>query len=450
MRAGLLAAIALATLLLGTCSDTNLVALLTNEVKRANNKFLIIQDIAPKEVIDVNPGVRWTVTFDRPIDVATVDATKVAIEPSAGITPKLSFSPDSKVLYVEAEPYLADTTEYKITITTGVRGADGSDLEQQRSWSFTTGIYPAGMVSINAGSALTGTTNVSLTLTCNDASEWYSVATSEAGLVSWTNISTRPTFAVPSTINGVDGEQAVYVQFRQGLGTTAKYSIVKNDTIIFDHTPPTVDAGPQRWVNASSTAIPAPSAYDLNGIQGYLWSGVAFSTSAAVLVPTFSNPGLDGDYTVTLSVTDNAGNVGSDTMTLTRDSIAPSLAPTFLGVPATPTISPTPTWSWQGNSVNADGGESPKIFRYRLNYWEPVELTWKPYYAYADKVGSTSYAPRFTPPKDYGLPDGKYRNTAYEPILYRMYVWETDNAGNLSPYVQAPEFSRTTARRASG
>jgi hypothetical protein len=147
---------------------------------------------------------------------------------------------------------------------------------------------------------------------------------------------------------------------------------------------------------------------------------------------------------VTLSVTDNAGNVGSDAMTLTRDSIAPSLAPTFLSVPATPTIVPNPTWSWLGNSVNAGGGESPKIFRYRLNYYEPVENTWKPYYAYSDNVGSTSYAPRFTPPKDYGLPADKYRNTAYEPILYRMYVWETDNAGNLSPSAVSPDIAVTS------
>lgn len=445
MRAALLLLIAISAVLLTTCSDTNIVALLTSEVKRANNRFLIVQDITPKEVIDVNPGVRWTITFDRPIDRATVDGTKVTIEPSAGITPKLTFSPDSKVLYVEAEPYLANITEYTVTITTGVKGADGSDLEQQRSWSFTTGIYPAGGVSINSGLALTGSTNVPLTLTCNDAAEWYSVATSEAGLVSWTSITTRPTTTIASfPINSGDGEQTVYVQFRQGLGSTAKYSVVKSDTIILDQTPPTVDAGPQRWVNASSTAVPAPSASDLNGIQGYLWTGVTCTPSAADLVPTFSNPGADGNYTVMLSVTDNAGNVGSDTMILTRDSIAPSLAPTFLSVPATPAIVPNPTWSWQGNSVNAGGGESPKIFRYRLNYWEPVESTWKPYYAYADKVTSTSYAPRFTPPKAYGLPDDRYRNTAYEPILYRMYVWETDNAGNLSSYVQAPDIAVTS------
>ncbi len=219
---------------------------------------------------------------------------------------------------------------------------------------------------------------------------------------------------------------------------------VKQDTIILDTTPPTVDAGPQRWVNASGTTTPAPTASDLNGIKSYVWTGVSCSpASADVLVPTFLNPGANGNYTVTLSVTDNAGNPASDTMILTRDGTAPSLAPTFISVPATPSILPDPTWSWQGNSSISWGGETPKLFSYKLNWWEPRAHSWEPHVS-ANMVTTTQYTPRYEPPKYLGLPYSKYQNTVYEPILYRMTVWEMDKAGNLSPSASAADIAVTT------
>jgi hypothetical protein len=419
IRAALLAAIALATVLLGTCSDTNLVALLTSEVKRANNKFLVIQSVTPTELIDVNPGVRWIVTFDREIDTTTVSAATVKIEPATGITPKFTFSPDAKILYVEAEPFLADTTAYMITITAGVRAADGSDMELERSWSFTTGIYPAGTVAVNGGAALTNSETVSLTLYCNDAAEFYSVATDEAGLTSWTSISTWPTTIVTPfmlTSGGGDGEYAAYVKLKQGGGTTAKYSVVKSDTIILDKTAPTVDAGTQRWTNTTYTVTPAPSASDLHGIASYAWSctepAVTFTPSnvASPAVGVSAVP-VDGNYTLTLTVTDGAGNTAADTMILTKDVLPPSSPPTVDAgkTTASPTTSLIPSWYWVKGS--SSGGETVPIYR--------IILDGTTLY---DKSTKTYYRPGFKPPEAAGLADG----------AHRLIVRETDYAGNLS------------------
>ena len=57
IRAALLAAVGAAGLLLAACSNVNLVQLLTTEVMRATNKFLVIQSVDPVNgAANVDPG----------------------------------------------------------------------------------------------------------------------------------------------------------------------------------------------------------------------------------------------------------------------------------------------------------------------------------------------------------------------------------------------------------
>lgn len=426
---------------LSTCSNPfDWVATVTDEVMVANHKYLEVLAVKPvKDEPAFSQDDPILIDFNRDIDLSSVTDATIVLVPSTTWTSSFDTGTDRLKIIPDLLP---PDQDYQVTVNAGVKGTDGSVLRDPYTWNFHAIPAPTGNVKINNDAMYTKSATVTLNVTANSYVTHMRWAQSEVDLAS------TPYVAVAATVNsygliGGEGTRTVYMQFRDNTPPYRETN-VKQDTIILDMTPPTVDAGPQRLVNASATTTPAPTASDLNGIQGYLWTGVSCSPSADVLVPTFNNPGADGNYTVTLSVTDNAGNVGSDTMILTRDGTAPSLAPTFITVPATPSILPNPTWSWQGNSVNSWGGETPKLFRYRLNWLEPRELTWKPYDAYATMVPDTQYTAPYDPPKYLGLPNSKYMNTAYEPILYRMTVWEMDKAGNLSPPGTAADITVTT------
>ncbi|MBE3065682.1 MAG: Ig-like domain-containing protein, partial [Spirochaetes bacterium] len=171
IRAALLAAIALATLLLGTCSETNIVALLTSEVKRANNKFLKVDGVKnPTAQTDVNPGVQMRIDFDRAVDPTTISADTVLISGPGTFTLARELSEDNKVLYVQPNPYLSSLEDYTLTLTTGIKSALGEELELPYDWTFKTGTYPAGTVTVTVSQAEVAYTNLlssELTIKCN-------------------------------------------------------------------------------------------------------------------------------------------------------------------------------------------------------------------------------------------------------------------------------------------
>ncbi len=101
-------------------------------------------------------------------------------------------------------------------------------------------------------------------------------------------------------------------------------------TLVWDATPPTVNAGTDATVNASylqdaTVSDPAPS----SGIATYLWtreSGpgtVTFGTPDAV--DTTVSADTDGTYVCRLNVTDNAGNYAFDEFTLIWDTVSPTV-----------------------------------------------------------------------------------------------------------------------------
>jgi hypothetical protein len=447
------AGVVLSTLALVTCDSTNVLALITTEVKKANNKLLVVTGlVSPASTANVNPGIAITLEFDRPVDTKTVTSSSISIAPTDGsavdFALAISFSNANKTVTLEPNPFLKDNTSYDIVLSKDVLAEDGSELEKAMSWSFTTGVYPAGNLLITdaSGNDISYTKNqiglyskiIYKTVADkyrlgNAPTDFNNFADPDAGwrstildCSSGAVFQLPPSFALPAG----DGSKTVYIQFQRS--STGDMSTVRSDTIILDQTPPTVEAGPEVWVS-TGTASPSATASDTNGVASYMWSGVTCSSAANILAPTFSNPGVDDIYPATLTVTDVAGNVGTDTTSLVRDTAPLNKAPTFISVPPAGYLIDYKqfSWSWQGNADNLRGGETPKLFRFRLNYNDPVD-GWKPAFVYADKVTSTQYSPKFSPPKTQGLYDLKIHNTIYEPIAYRMYVWETDRLGNLS------------------
>jgi hypothetical protein len=448
-----LAGLMLSTLALVTCDSTNVLAMITTEVKKANNKLLVVTGlVSPASTANVNPGIAITLEFDRPVDTNTVTTSTISVTPTDGsavdFSIAVSFSNGNKTVTLEPNPFLKDNTSYDIVLSKDVLAEDGSELEKAMSWSFKTGVYPAGNLLITdaSGNDIAYTMyekGLYAKMIYKAVVDQYRLGTSPTDFANFTDpdagwlnppgssgsIKQLPLdFALPIG----DGTKTVYIQFLRK--NPFDMSTVRSDTIILDQTPPAVEAGPDLWVS-TNTAVPSATASDANGIVSYAWSGdgITYSPAANILAPTLLNPTTDGPYTAKLEVTDVAGNVGTDTATLTRDTVAPNFAPLFSGtLPSGYLMDPAPQWSWIGQANNINGGESPKQFNFALYYCVSMKGSWRAYLT-KSKVVDTQYRPVFNPPESRGLFSLKYHNTLYEPIEYYLSVSETDRVGNLSP-----------------
>ena len=252
LRAALLAAVAAAGLLLTACSNVNIIDLLTTEVKRATNKFLIVQSVDPANgVVNANAGGRIAIKVDRTVDMATVDAATITLTDLTGTDPTVveldyDFNDVSKILYLDPDPWLGDNTEYVLTITKGVKGSDGSELETEYTWSFTTGVFPKVNIKIEADKAATNKldpTKLNLNIECNKiTSIVYHLGSTEAEcLASTAWYPVGGTNFIDSTHFGFaagDGQRSVYIQLKdEGL---MEYSAVRFDTIVLDTVKPTI------------------------------------------------------------------------------------------------------------------------------------------------------------------------------------------------------------------
>jgi hypothetical protein len=440
MRAALLAAIALATLLLGTCSDTNLVALLTNEVKRANNKFLVVQSVDPtNSSINVNPGMRMSVKVDRILDMTTVGSSTVTVTDLTGTDPTVfqlvfSFNDVTKTLYLDSDPWLADQTDYVLTITKGVKGSDGSELENEYTWSFRTGTYPKGNVKIEADRSATNKASpakLSLNIVCNKTlGIVYRLGQTEAECLAsgaWYPVggtvfpdSTNFGFASGS----LDGPQSAYIQFKDE--GSSEYSAVRYDTIILDTVLPVITVY-SLTIYQNLTTTPTPSisgSDDRSGVDTttFLWANggnpVTF-TPANVQAPSVAVTGSEKvPYPVTVTVKDLAGNTSAPaTVNVYKDTIPPDGAPVVAATTPSPAFTPAPRWSWTATST-AGTGEAPPQFKYEIRN-SANEL----FYTLSSTALSYNTRPAIKWP-DYsrGAP----------PDTYTIYVWERDLAGNTS------------------
>ncbi len=183
--------------------------------------------------------------------------------------------------------------------------------------------------SINAGAAYTNSTSVNLTTTCaTDAGVgWVQVAFGNtASPTNRQSCSSNMSW----TLTAGDATKTVYMRFRDSAWNTTSDT---TDTIIFDGTPPVVMA----WAD-----IVTNHAVFLTGtVDGNIsWIGSLLWTNNSTEIWTFTIPGAvdnqstlhitdasaNGTYIVQFASTDNAGNTNSDTMNLTWDTVAPTVA----------------------------------------------------------------------------------------------------------------------------
>jgi hypothetical protein len=162
---------------------------------------------------------------------------------------------------------------------------------------------------------------------------------------------------------------------------------------------------------------------DGSGVAGYAWTQTAAPDGGTI---TFGSPDqattsieadVHGNYGISLTVTDNAGNQATADFSLNWDIQAPA-EPEVTGIEHTP--EQQPTWSW------TSGGGGNGTFRHRLVY---PGLDPEPWSAETTETSWTPPSPLVADPTD---ADGDGLGDEPDSHTYRLEVQERDEVGNWS------------------
>jgi len=186
-----------------------------------------------------------------------------------------------------------------------------------------------GSITINGDAYYTRSITVTLSLSAASASgvNQMRFSTDNSTWSAWESYRLTKAY----TLSGGDGDKTVYVQFRDNAGVTATDS----SSIKLDTTAPNASAGQNRTVPAGSTvSFDGLASTDNMGIASYTWSfGDGTFDDGATPVHRFNDA---GEYTVTLTVKDYAGNTAASSVTITVQGTAPTPTPN-----SNPTTAPT-------------------------------------------------------------------------------------------------------------
>ncbi len=353
------AAIAILAFALTTCSNPiNFVAEVTDAVMVAKDMYLEVIAVTPvKNETAFSPDDPILIEFDRDIDLASVTDATVSFIP--GETFASSFDAGTNTLTI-LPTALDGVTDYQITVNSGVRGTDGSQIRDPYIWNFHTTNAPSGSVVIkdrdnnNATYTNSATANkleigANGVVTQMRCSKDPFLATDNS--LVWENVAALKD---PFTINTGDGEQTVYIQFRDNP-TDDHRSSVKTDTIILDTTAPAITLNnPPTYLNSYGWTSDVSVTETGSGIASYAWSKYD-GTATVALSPTDQlnttvTGSVGGTLRLRLIVIDGAGNTGyyyhlpANPFYFTVDLIPPA-APTVTG-PGAKTTDATPDFSW--------------------------------------------------------------------------------------------------------
>ena len=166
--------------------------------------------------------------------------------------------------------------------------------------------------------------------------EWHTISGVANGTLDFTIYTADQTTPLYSYVNTAcnTGSETSLVQFGPGFSTVT-LPVMYTDELALDaddwlgvaagtplNSPPTANAGPDQNVSISTTVtLTGSGSSDTDGsIASYAWSqtgGTAVSLSSnTVAQPTFTAPGTASTLTFQLTVTDNNGATGTDTVTI--------------------------------------------------------------------------------------------------------------------------------------
>jgi PKD repeat protein len=182
---------------------------------------------------------------------------------------------------------------------------------------------PTGSITINGGAAYTTSTSVTLNLAAFDATSGVSqMCFAESS--SWSNYEPYAT-SKSFTLASGDGTKVVYVQYKDNAGLIdSSYAL-----IVLDTTLPVANAGQNQNVQIGQVVtFNGAGSTDNTGIASYQWNfGDGGTGSGISPTHTYSTAGT---YTVSLMVTDLAGNKAASSSNVTVEVAIPEFPTTLL------------------------------------------------------------------------------------------------------------------------
>lgn len=191
-------------------------------------------------------------------------------------------------------------------------------------------IIPTGSININSGAAYTNAITVTLNLSASDSTgvTGYYLSTSStkpsSDDIGWTSISFTTSYAavVSYTLSSGDGSKTVYVWYKDEAGNVSDNA---SDSITLDTTAPTITitspTSDATYTTTNSTISLSGSASDsASGISSVKWSNSNGESGMASGTTNWSITSINlsnGDNTIVVTATDNAGNSGKYTITVT-------------------------------------------------------------------------------------------------------------------------------------
>ncbi|MCF6258004.1 MAG: putative Ig domain-containing protein [Gammaproteobacteria bacterium] len=100
---------------------------------------LLISTHSPTaQAIDTPLLSNITITFDTPLDTATVSGTSATLLETNSVVIPATLNIDNQTITIDPTSNLEPLTTYTVIITTAVTGTNGAALDNDYSWSFTT------------------------------------------------------------------------------------------------------------------------------------------------------------------------------------------------------------------------------------------------------------------------------------------------------------------------
>ena len=273
-----------------------------------------VDTVAPSGSIIINSGDASTTSTSVTLTLTYTDATSGVYQ--------VRFSNDG---VWDTEQWESPASTKAWTLTSG----DGTktvyyQIKDNAGWSSTysdtivlDSTTPQGMIRINNDAEYTNTTGVTLTLLATDAGSGVSqMRFSNDGSTwsSWEPYATSKSWSLESG----SGVKNVLVQFRDNAGL----SVWAYDNITLDTVLPVANAGANQNVMVGQSVIfNGSGSSDNMGIASYAWSFGDGSMGTGV-TPTHTYLS-EGTYTVSLTVTDVAGNTALSSCTVVVAGVIP-------------------------------------------------------------------------------------------------------------------------------
>lgn len=186
---------------------------------------------------------------------------------------------------------------------------------------------PSCSISINNDATYTNSTAVTLNLSATDdvgVTAYYlsTSATTPSSDSGWTSVTSTASYnaSVSYTLSSGDGDKTVYVWYKDAAGNVSNTA---SDFISLDTTVPTITFTNPTTMNTYSTTQTTieltGTAVDDSGISGINWSNDKGGSGTATGTTNWSVANIslsNGNNVITVTASDNAGNTGTATMTI--------------------------------------------------------------------------------------------------------------------------------------